>query len=327
VHKKKKAILYLCAFFAFNGSPVSSFPSAEISNGIIHAGFYLPDGKNGYYRGTRFDWAGVMPVLKFAGHQYSEEWFENYEPTLHHAVMGPVECFSPLGYDSAGINGSFTVIGVGRVLKSDSQTYSPYRYYQIADGGKWQTVAGNDRIEFRHDLHGPGYSYEYKKTCLLVKDMPEMVLTHVLKNTGQNIIETDVYDHNLFSFDHQTTGPSFEIIFPFPLTDKKEGQGLGELAAIGDHTIRFNRIFQKKETVYTVLEGYTKTVKDYPIRIENHETGAALLFTASQPVSKLVFWACSTTICPEPYIHLKINPGDSASWNISYQFYNCLIRH
>ncbi len=47
-----------------------SFPETEISNGVIHAKVYLPDPEHGYYRGSRFDWAGVIASLICGGHEY-----------------------------------------------------------------------------------------------------------------------------------------------------------------------------------------------------------------------------------------------------------------
>jgi len=41
----------------------SSYPKALIANGLIHAVVLLPDAKNGYYRGSRFDWSGVIGCL------------------------------------------------------------------------------------------------------------------------------------------------------------------------------------------------------------------------------------------------------------------------
>jgi len=38
-------------------------PEAWISNGLVRAKLYLPDAGNGYYRGTRFDWSGVIAGL------------------------------------------------------------------------------------------------------------------------------------------------------------------------------------------------------------------------------------------------------------------------
>lgn len=48
----------------------ADFPQATITNGLIEAHLFLPDAKEGYYRGPRFDWAGVMSDLKYKDHTY-----------------------------------------------------------------------------------------------------------------------------------------------------------------------------------------------------------------------------------------------------------------
>src|SRR6266704_1469151 len=87
------------------------FPQAEISNGLVRARLYLPDPAKGYYRATRFDWAGVIPRLEFKGHTYFGQWFEKYDPKIHDAIIGPVEEFVtnnlPLGYEEAQPGGTF----------------------------------------------------------------------------------------------------------------------------------------------------------------------------------------------------------------------------
>src|SRR4051794_32206211 len=50
-------------------------PTAEISNGKVSATIYLPDPVNGFYRGTRFDWSGVVRSLEANGHRYYGPWF------------------------------------------------------------------------------------------------------------------------------------------------------------------------------------------------------------------------------------------------------------
>ena len=56
--------------------------SATIDNGKVRAKLYLPDAKDGYYRGTRFDWSGVIASLEAAGHSYFGVWFAKYDPKL-----------------------------------------------------------------------------------------------------------------------------------------------------------------------------------------------------------------------------------------------------
>ena len=330
----KVYFVIISALFVFVTSRKSSieFPHAEIDNGIIHASFYLPDADKGYYRGTRFDWSGVIPDLQYNGHSYCAQWFEKYDPTTHDAIMGPVESFFPLGFDDAKAGGSFVQIGVGVLSKTDDAKYAPFRYYHILNAGEWKVKKKSSSIEFTHTLRDSNYSYQYKKTATLIKGKPILVLTHSLKNTGWRTIETNVFNHNFFVMDHQPTGPDFTIKFPFILSGDAEGQrgiGAGDIAEIKDSQIVFNRELTKinREQVYSVLHGYSNDPKDYDIRIENHKTGAAIRITSDRPFSKLVFWGVATVFTPEPYVQMKINPGETFNWKIVYQFHTSDIIH
>lgn len=286
----------------------------EISNGLIHARIYLPDAVNGYYRSTRFDWAGVMPSLEYAGHRYFGQWFPKYSPTINDAIMGPVESFSPLGF---GNGDTFVMIGVGVLKRPDSAGYSSFRYYPILDGGKWEVKSSKTKVSFRHTLTG---RYVYDKTVSLVRGKPQLVITHRLHNTGDQLIETDVFDHNFFVTDSQTIAPGIGLKFPFPLS-AEQARGLGDLAAIQGDSIAILRAFGAKESVYAVLHGYGNTAADYDIRLENHLTGAAVRIRADRPFSKLVYWGSVKTLTPEPYIHVRVAPGETFSWTLYYDFY------
>jgi hypothetical protein len=319
---KKISYLMLVVLSGLTISAVSAigFPEAEISNGILRARLYLPDSEKGYYRGTRFDWSGVMPVLEYKGHSYCGQWFEKYSPTTHDAIMGPVESFSPLGYEDAGTGAGFVQIGVGVLARADGSPYSPFKYYKVLNPGAWKVERSPDKIEFLHQLNDATYSYTYKKTVQMLKGKPELVLTHSLKNTGKRVLETDVYDHNFFLLDQQPTGPGLVLRFPYLLTSE-EARGLGELAAIQGNSIVLLRQLAGGESVYAVLHGYGDQSRDYDIRLENHNTGAGLRITSDRPLSKLVYWGSPKTLCPEPYIRVTVQPGEIFSWRIAYEFY------
>jgi len=300
----------------------SPFPQVKITNGLIYVRIYLPDADSGYYRSTRFDWSGVMPDIEYKGHTFCGQWFDKYAPTINDAIMGPVECFAPLGYNDAKLGDSFTQIGVGFLARPTDTSYSPFHYYKILDPGKWTIKGEADEVEFLHTLVGNKYPYEYRKRIKLIKGKSEMVITHSLKNIGHQTIETEVYDHNLFLIDNQLTGPDVAIKFPFNLTAEKKGRrGIGEIAEIADNRITFLRKLFKNEQVYSVLNGYDNSPRDYDIRVENHKTGAGIRIKGNRPLSRLIFWASSKISCPEPYIHIKISPSEVFSWRISYKFY------
>ena len=308
--------LLVVRFSGLAQAPAGSPPEAEISNGLIHARFYLPDSVNGYYRSTRFDWSGVMSSLEYKDHSYFGQWFPKYAPTINDAIMGPVESFSPLGYAGALAGGGFVEIGVGVLVRPDSAAYSPFRYYPIRDAGVWRVKRGRSLVEFRHTLSG----YVYTKTVSLTKGKPQLVIAHRLRNTGSRPIETDVFDHNFFVTDSQTVAPGIGLKFSFPL-EAEQARGLGELAAIRGDSISILRPFGVRESVYAVLHGYGNTAADYDIRLENRITGAAVRIRADRPFSKLVYWGSVKTLCPEPYIHVSVAPGATFSWKLYYDFY------
>src|SRR5271157_4115264 len=120
------ATLTLTAVFGLAGSwdpSAAGIPQAEITNGELRVKLYLPDARQGYYRGTRFDWSGVIASLEYKGHNYYGPWFDRVDPKEHdftyqgaeiiaqpYPGIGPVEEFqtnqSALGWDEAKAGGT-----------------------------------------------------------------------------------------------------------------------------------------------------------------------------------------------------------------------------
>ena len=320
---KKSIVPVIICFAVFISSflPVGNPPSAEISNRFIRVNLYLPDTENGYYRGTRFDWSGQISDLTFDGHTYFGKWFDKYDPRIHDAIMGPVEEFGPLGYREAGTGDDFIMIGIGGLKKPEEKSHNRFGYYEIVNPGIWKVRKKKDQVLFVHNLDHGGYSYEYTKIVRLVKGKPEMEISHILKNKGKNPIKTHVYNHNFFVINGQPTGPGFAVTFPYNISG--EGQGFGTVALIKENSIGFSRNLNKGETVFCgALKGYRNLHGDYDIRIENNTTGAGVRIRGDKPLSRLIFWAASTTLCPETYIDIDIEPGKQFRFKINYEFYS-----
>jgi len=305
----------LVALALVTAATAADFPQAEISSGDIHARLYLPDPANGYYRATRFDWAGVIPSLTYKGVEFFGQWFPRYDPKLHDAIQGPVESFDPVWYDQAKPGGTFLRIGVGLLKRVDEKPVNNFFTYEIADGGKWTTRPAKDRVEFTHDLSGV---YLYKKTVRVEGD--KLVLEHVLTNTGKALIETDVYNHDFYMIAGQPSGPDITIDFPFTPrpTARNEMKGI---TVLDGKRLSYTRPFKERESVYVEFEGFSESAKDYDIRVENTKAHAGVRQTSDHPLSKLHFWSISTTVCPEPYTHIRIDPGKTFRWRVVFQFH------
>lgn len=302
-------------------------PEAKISNGLLTARLYLPDPDDGYYRASRFDWSGVISSLKYDGHEYFGQWFEKYDPKIADAIMGPVDEFGPLGYEEAEPGETFIKIGVGGLRKVEENGYRFMFTYDITNPGKWMVTPYEDRIEFTHDLQDDtGYGYQYTKTVKLVEGKPKMLLTYSLKNTGRKIINTTVYNHHFFVLDGEPTGPNIKFTFPYDISapDKGNGsiRGFGTLANTNDRVIRFKRKFNKGEQVYSSgLQGFGNSARDHQFSLENINTGAGVTLKGDRALEKLVFWANPSAYCAEPYIRIKLLPGETANFQNEYTFY------
>jgi hypothetical protein len=314
----------------------STAPHWEISNGLVKVKLYLPDAVNGFYRGTRFDWSGVVADLEYKGHSYYGPWFTGTDPNVSDfiykgseiiagpcsAISGPVEEFNPaLGYDDAKAGGTFLKIGVGILRKTDDQPYSPYHLFPIVNGGKWSVSKGADFVEFTQELKDPasGYGYIYRKKLSLVKGKPEMTIEHSLKNVGTQPIHTNVYDHNFLVLDKQQTNAAFSIRFPFDVTATPPPDK--EMAEIRKNQILYRKTLEGEERVYFSIDGFGKSASDYKVRVENTKANAGMTITGDHPLFKASLWSIRSVIAVEPFIDLSIEPGAESQWKYDYEYY------
>jgi hypothetical protein len=310
-------------------------PQTVITNGQITAKLYLPDAKTGFYRGTRFDWAGVIFSLQYGGHEYYGPWFTQQDPAVRDfiykdqdivvgaasGVTGPAEDFRPLRYDTAKTGETFIKIGVGVLKKPDDTNYSPYRAYDIVDPGVWTVKTGPASVEFTHQLRDPasGYAYEYRKVVRLAGNEPEMVLEHSLKNIGQSPIATNVYDHNFLVLDRLPPGPGVEISFPFDIKTSRPPDAA--MAEVRGNKIVYLKRLENEDRVTFPIQGFGSDAKDYDIRIEQRTIGAGMRITCDRPLSSMSLWSIRSTLSVEPFIAVSVEPGQEFTWKYTYTYY------
>jgi CubicO group peptidase (beta-lactamase class C family) len=314
-------------------------PQAEIDNGLLKVQFYLPDAQNGFYRGTRFDWSGVIGSLEYKGHRYYGPWFTKTDPTVNDfiyqgadiiagpcsAITGPVEEFSTddkaLGYEKAKPGGTFIKIGVGVLRKPpEGGRYNRFRLYEIVDPGTWRVQTTGPGVTFTHDVADPssGYGYRYEKTIQLVPGRPEMVMDHRLMNTGKRAFASSVYNHNFLVLDGQPSGPDFVLQLPFEIKTRAANNAL---AAVRDNQIVYRKTLRDKETVFIPMQGFGPTAEDYRFTIENKKTGAGLKITGDRPLSNVVLWSIRSVLSLEPFLTMSIEPGQEFTWKYTYTYY------
>ena len=316
-----------------------SAPSKAIDNGKLHAVVYVPDATNGFYQGTRFDHAGMLQQLTYAGHSFYDPWFDKFDPkVLDFAyqgesivagpatkVTGPVEEFitdsgGPLGFDEAPVGGTFVKIGVGVLRKPDDAKYDHDRVYELVEGAKWDVKATPTSVEFTQQVMDKtsGFGYVYRKTVRLVPGTSQMAIEHSLKNIGSKGIETRVYDHNFMVLDHQPTGPDFTIHFPFDIKITRPGDAT--LGAVNGGTISYLKQLGGQDRFGMGIGGFSDKAADYDITIKNSKVKAQVEITGDRPLESASLFSIRSVVAIEPYVRLSISQGQETTWKYVYTF-------
>jgi hypothetical protein len=327
--------LSLLALMASAALSAQEPPQAEISNGKVRVKVYLPDAANGYYRGTRFDWSGVIHHLEAEGHTFYGPWFTKRDASVRDfnyegediaagpcsSAMGPVNEFRPLGYDAALPGGTFVKIGVGALRKPDAAAYSGYRLYEIANPGRWTVRKRKDSIGFTQALRdqSSGYGYLYHKALRLTGGKSEMVMFHSLKNTGAKPIETTVYNHNFLVLDGKGPGPGAAITAPFPIRSPRPPNA--ELASIEGNRLVYKKTLTGRDVVSCPIEGFGGSVSDHEFRIENATLKAGMSLRGDRPLRSVNLWSIRSNISLEPFIEVRVEPGKEFTWTTVYRYY------
>jgi hypothetical protein len=333
----RTGFVLIAAIVATTGLEAADHPQATLSNGRVKAQLYLPDAERGFYRGTRFDWAGTVARLEANAHTYFAPWFVRFDPNLKDvefdpalngyaaglasANIGPVEEFrTPIGYGDAAVGGTFLKVGVGMLRKPQEDEYRFFNRYEIVNGGTWRVRQAADRVEFVHELTDEsGYGYVYVKTLRLPEGKPELILEHSLRNTGRKSIETPVYNHNFIVIDGQPTGPDFVIKVPFEIEAARDRGGFAETRG---KEVVYLRELRGDQRAMVPVAGFGDRAADYDIRVENARARAGVRITGDRPLTRMIVWAIRPVRSPEPHIDLHVEPGAEFTWRITYEFYD-----
>lgn len=286
----------------------------ELRKGSTRLTIERPDIAEPYYRGTRFDRSGIISGLEYGGHRFVSQWFRKYDPWMHDAVGGPAEEFTPQGYERSAAGKPFLKIGVG-LLSSRDEEYDRFKLYDVIDPGRRTFRQEEDKAVFGHIIEGESYGYDYCKCVSIPKD-GSLLLEHSLKNTGREIIDVYVYNHNFFVLDKAPTGCGTVFMLPF----KPAGHWRSDYdcVALTEDGIRFSRDLAESESVFMGDLNAGRTVDGWSFILKNRKLSVSASSDAKMEYA--VFWCNRDVACLEPYTRIRLNPGEEQSWKISYVF-------
>lgn len=305
---------------------MEQYPFVSLRSGGLRLDVSVPDEASGFYRGTRFDRAGVFERIEYDGVVFSGRWYDVHDPYRHDCLTGPVEEFSQCGYELAAPGGVFLKPGVGILRREDDSPYDWFHLYPVVDGGKRSIEASEKSVVFRQVLDASGYGYDYRKSIVLGDEPGTFCIDHILANSGAGTLSGFVYNHNFFTLGGRGTGPWSEIDFPFiPAGIWREEY---DSVAVEGCGFRFARPLESGETVYmgdirsASGEGrYSFRVSSGLLPSSSVEKGvrASVEVSSDAQLHHAVFWGINRIACIEPYIQYSISPGRTFRWTVHYR--------
>ncbi|MFC1693788.1 hypothetical protein ACFL1R_09815 [Candidatus Latescibacterota bacterium] len=330
---KKLSVLMLLCISLFRiqsvyaqGDILEQYPHVVLSNGIIEASVFLPDKATGFYRSSRFEWSGMIRQLTYEGHTYftTREHREPHDPENPGHAISLAEEFSigtskeiPQRFYEAQPGETFMKIGVGNLEKPvDAKRYSFGAPYKNADPGTWTVSHGKYWVEFTHELSDAyGYGYIYVKRMELSHGKPELVISHSLKNTGTKVIIADQYNHNFFTIDNMPMAKNYEVDLFFSAQSERD---LKPNVSLVNNTLVFDG---EEGSVFTIFKGFSDSVSHNHCIIRCTKTGAGVDIKGDFPLSGFNFWSDGVTVCPELFLWIVLDPGETQSWKRIYAFF------
>lgn len=241
------------------------------------------------------------PVPLLSGPEYPAP-----EPTPFNA-QGLPESFrhrtrdgTSLTWNSAGTYG--LAIGAGTVATDASGNVT------VTEPCRWTITPFLDRLIFQTSHSSAGFAYDLIRQIELT-DRAILSTTH-LTNVGETPLALEWFAHPFWPLTQQRA----RISLP-PGTVLPENPGF---ALAADGTLAFRRDFTTPDdSQFSLLALPTRRALSLSL---DHPVLPRVTFATSFPPDECPVWANAHTVSVEPYLTLRLAPGESREWHIRHSF-------
>ncbi|HEY3378927.1 MAG TPA: hypothetical protein VGL77_15685 [Armatimonadota bacterium] len=297
---------------------VNAYKTLTLTNGLVTATVPKPDVAKGYYRGQRFEQAGFITSLSYAGHSYLLPDKGPANPVSPDSSVGaPEEFFEAIAWADAKPGEPFIKVGVGLYEKPVQEEHTWYTEYWPLELFAWKTKqSARNVIAFTQTVDGPrGWGYQYVKTLRLVPGKPMLRIEHRFTNTGKNTITAEQYNHNWVMLDKQPVNSGYTLTFPYTPVPKKD---VSKHITILPNQI--NVLSTEPMAIPGLQEGAPAGTREHVIVVRNAHTPAAIRISGDFAPSNLTLFLNSEGVAVEPFVKFTIAPGETFTWTRQYEF-------
>ncbi len=266
------------------------------------------------YRGTRFDWTGVITQVTLDGKTTFcvQEPEQNHTNTNGVGLCNEFTNFIPIENDvSAGI--PFPKLGIGILKPLVKGSFNNFLACEI-DPFKVEMVQKDSHtIKFiAYPTECRGISVYTEKTITLQNN--KIIIDYEMKNTGTVALHTREYNHNFIQINDYPIGPDYTMKFPYEISV----DNLPEYISCEDKEIHINEI--PVDSFYLLPKGYTTEPHRWELICNPLKVGISEENDFS--AGRFAIWGRNNVISPEVFVNIDLEPGQSMKWFRKYSFIN-----
>jgi hypothetical protein len=271
------------------------------------------------YRLSRFDWTGKITTVKYKGRRVSSVERTDVDDKINYGrgFYNEFGIEDAVGFDETKVGEWFHKIGVGILKKNDSE-YGFFKNYEIKPAS-FNLNSNTDSIELYcvSDLVN-GYGYILRKTIELLEN--GFTIHYRLNNTGKKTIQTDEYNHNFVSIDHDLISENYKLSLPFTLDSSKFKQYVNEEEKVKIFKNEIGFSGTPKEPFFFSDLTASKMVNP-SWDLVNSKKKLRIQEIADFESDKINLWGWNHVVSPEIFFKINLKPNDSVSWTRSYNIH------
>lgn len=277
------------------------------------------------YASSRFDWSSqVVSLLLDGTHEFltREEADGSLPDRRGHGLATEFGIRTPIGYGDCPLGGYFPKIGAGWLPRKTLDAYNFYPHEPDMDSLDWELDFDGHSARFSTTA-GKRRGYGWNLSRYWEVNDCTLVNTVILENTGSLPLQTDEYAHNFIQLAKQGPGPDWSLETSFALQDAPGAWGGWDCIQYqaGSTGLGFNSKAREQ-----FGSGLLASLQRSPLlgscpwwKLKDSSSGLWIQEQLSVPAKSFELWGAPHVFSPELFVLVNLAPGESASWERSYQ--------
>ncbi len=282
-----------------------------LNNGQLLAKILLPESSNN----SRYDQGGIVEQITMNGHTFLSREYDNQGGNGLGGIglISVFEWQDTSLYDNTALADFFPLPGVGLLKKTDTLPFLFTRSYPVIPFER-EITQGEHSVSIHTLPHlCAGVAIDQRKTLKLQKN--SLIVEHKLTNVGTSPIHATQFCHNFFQFDGIAVDKNYQLQLPYSIQPLlRRGELILQRASY-----RLGSFDGPTASTAFWLRGF-EGLKQHWMKLTHRDTSLSVLIEDHFPPCRFYSWNNSFAFCPEVFISIDLEPGETLSYERVYTF-------